>query len=167
MLRLNDHIIVLNCQFPHYSHIINTIIMTLSVIESSSGIWGLRVKIPLMTVLQMCRNNSVLVRRVLDHKAFSFNFLVNPFLQLRSNKTNQSEFQLLCPSKSCGRSGDKYLLHLCNKYHVSFTNMRCLPPALLIGREYGAREDRQPTRTRSVALTSARTSTFFRRSPEM
>lgn len=28
--------------------------MTLSVIESSSGIWGLRVKISLMTVLQMC-----------------------------------------------------------------------------------------------------------------
>lgn len=69
--------------------------MTLSVIESSSGIWGLRVKISLMTVLQMCRNNSVLVRRVLDHRAFSFYFLVNPFLQLRSNKTNQSEFQLL------------------------------------------------------------------------
>ena len=69
--------------------------MTLSVIESSSGIWGLRVKISLMTVLQMCINNSVLVRRVLDHRAFSFYVLVNPFLQLRSNKTNQSEFQLL------------------------------------------------------------------------
>ena len=129
---------------------------------------GLRVKISLMTVLQMCRNKSVLVRRVLDHRAFSFYFLVNPFLQLRSNKTNQSEFQLLCPpSKSCGRSGDKYPLHLCIKYRVSFTNTRCLPPALPIGRQHGARKDRQPARTHAVALTSARTSTFFRRRPEM
>lgn len=54
---------------------------------------GLGVKILMMIVWQMCRNKRALFKRVPGHRAFSFHFLVNPFLQLRSNKTHQLEFQ--------------------------------------------------------------------------